>query len=1576
MNFTFTYPFWKVGYSCFLTILLTGLIIHQNLAQTLAFPGAEGFGRFAEGGRHGEVYIVTNLNDSGPGSFRDAVSQPNRIVVFEVGGIIQTNSRIVVAHNVTIAGQTAPGDGVVIYGDGITFTQASNSIVRYLRVRMGRYGTSGADAMTMTDDAKHLIFDHVSASWGRDETFSITGHADSITIQNSIISQGLETHSCGGLLEPSGVISLFRNLYIDNNTRNPKVKNRNQFVNNVVYNWGRGGGYIMGGSTAESRVNIINNYYIDGPSTTIRPFSRGTESFIPYVEGNYHDGNLNGVLDGSLVERSAYEGITSFAETPYDYAFPEEVMTAQESYAYVLEHVGASYPRRDQVDEFLMSELSSLGLEGKLISNERELPTGGPGQVFGAPSKADTDRDGIPDAWETAHGLNPNDAADAMQIAADGYAHIEHYINGILEQAPEDFLRPITELSIGEVTPYAVELDWANNDTRYEGIILEMATGSGEYSLLDSLEGNSTEYLVENLSPNTSYRFRLTSYGSGLTAVPSEALNVKTTPIPTAPSEVSLSYPDDGFSFADTLSLDLKWTGSDNTDFYLLYTGSDPEDLQLIDSLTTDEYQLTALMSNQTYYWKVDAGNELGLTEGAVWSFTTRPYIARGLVGAWLMDHEEGILVADSSRFINDGEVNELNDFSWAEGKVNNALDFTNAENPSHVFIPHADQLYFDEHSFAISMWLKSSAPTPQSYLIHKGTFKADENTGGTGQWYGLEIKDGNLRFAVDDNKTKTELSTSASPIFSGDWVHLVAIRDREDDVLRIYFNGVKIKETSDRTAQSIGQLEPVILGNSNGFGTPFKGYIDEVKLFNKRLTDQEVLELYHTLPTPMKAFAPSLAEGAVLEGFREEVPVSWKGGVNTTSYQIYLGEAEDNLVLAGSTDVEHPNFSLRDLEGKKTYYWRVDAIGPKGVTTGDVWSFKAAAPAGLVGYWKMDEQTGTLVEDHSVYEQDGMAQGFAGTDRVSGKFGRAYYFDGPNSTASIDIPHADHLTFDQTSFTISMWVKIPEDTYRYGDGKDCYLIHKGSFADNWYGIQLRDGRLTFAIDDDRTKTSISTSIGNGSSHPLFTDEWVHLVAIRDSESKEIRFYINGQMTAETSTSTGRIGKPSPVRLGNSDENKPFRDQMDDVRLYNYALDPSDIEALYYAFPKLAVVYKNEDIDKPTDNQIRPNFKLVNQDTMAVNLKGITARYWFTPENINSIQSRLDYAALGSDQVKMSYVALSEPRQDAFGYVEYEFGENSKLALGGDSGEIKSGIYDEDWSDFDETNDYSMLQAADFSLNPSITLYYKGMLIWGNEPQEVARESVAKVYMKHQSSSANTIKKSFNLANKGNVPLDYAGLSFRYWFTKDGGGDLNMTTDYAVLGKENVQGTFMDVTGDSLSADHYVEVKLDPVLGSLAPLSRTGEIALRITKSDWSDFDQVNDYSFMDNGEWTLHENITVYYYGKLIYGNEPDGNLNESADLRSLADDDTAANRTFGEGDVQIKVFPNPSSGLVKLYLSEKFSEPVGVSIYDINGVKKADKLIDSPVSTWDISSYASGIYFMYVNVSGIRTVHKIIKE
>jgi hypothetical protein len=159
---------------------------------------------------------------------------------------------------------------------------------------MGKGGTSGKDAIGIAD-GKNIIFDHVSVSWGRDETFSINGDVTNVTIQNTIIAQGLVSHSCGGLMQTDGGVSLFRNLYIDNKTRNPKVKGVNDFQNNVskfgmllddfltvvqvVYNWGGGGGYIAGDSQADSYANIINNYFISGPDTTVTAFTRGNSYF-------------------------------------------------------------------------------------------------------------------------------------------------------------------------------------------------------------------------------------------------------------------------------------------------------------------------------------------------------------------------------------------------------------------------------------------------------------------------------------------------------------------------------------------------------------------------------------------------------------------------------------------------------------------------------------------------------------------------------------------------------------------------------------------------------------------------------------------------------------------------------------------------------------------------------------------------------------------------------------------------------------------------------------------------------------------------------------------------------------------------------------------------------------------------------------------------------------------------------------------------------------------------------------------------------------------------------------------------
>lgn len=302
--------------------------------------------------------------------------------------------------------------------------------MRYIRIRMGKGGTSGKDAITIADGA-NMIFDHISVSWGRDETFSINGDVANITIQNSIIGQGLQTHSCGGLMQTEdGGVSLFRNLYIDNKTRNPKVKGTNDFTNNVVYNWGGGGGYIAGGSSGTSNVNVVGNYFISGPSTSVTAFTRGNDNFNAYVKGNWYDSDKDGELNGSeLGEASSNYGGMALVATKFDYPAPEKILSATDAVQAAIDGVGASL-KRDSVDAILVDQLQSWGKDGALISDETASPMNGPGFLAPGSTPKDTDGDGIPDDAETT--LGTDSSKDDSMTVVDGYANVERWANSLV----------------------------------------------------------------------------------------------------------------------------------------------------------------------------------------------------------------------------------------------------------------------------------------------------------------------------------------------------------------------------------------------------------------------------------------------------------------------------------------------------------------------------------------------------------------------------------------------------------------------------------------------------------------------------------------------------------------------------------------------------------------------------------------------------------------------------------------------------------------------------------------------------------------------------------------------------------------------------------------------------------------------------------------------------------------------------------------------------------------------------------------------------------------------------------------
>ncbi|MGB7158864.1 MAG: hypothetical protein WBD40_12400 [Tepidisphaeraceae bacterium] len=463
-------------------------------ADIPAFPGAEGGGMFSFGGRGGKVYVVTSLDDSGPGTFREALEAAGpRVVVFNVAGIINLKHKIRVrAPYITINGATAPGDGVCVAGDTVEL-ETHDVIIRHLRFRRGQMNAGDRNDSIGGNPTGNIMIDHVSASWGLDENMSMYRHmydddndpktpskklpTINITIQNSIFSECLNTfnHSFGSTI--GGHNSTFmRNLWANNTGRNPSVGMDGDFtfINNVVFNWRH---RTTDGGDHMSRYNIINNYLKPGPVTPDAPIAyrflkpearRGknvpVEYGKAYVNGNVAVGNervtkdnwAGGVqMDGEANEAEWLPKIR--VDEPFKHA-PVTIRTAQEAYELVLASSGATLPKRDPVDARIVNSVrsgiatakagpevaerfSNVKFSADRVKEMTELVEKGiitdPAQVGGYPEYkgepyADADSDGMPDAWEKQHGLNPNDASDAAKdVNGDGYANIEKFINGL-----------------------------------------------------------------------------------------------------------------------------------------------------------------------------------------------------------------------------------------------------------------------------------------------------------------------------------------------------------------------------------------------------------------------------------------------------------------------------------------------------------------------------------------------------------------------------------------------------------------------------------------------------------------------------------------------------------------------------------------------------------------------------------------------------------------------------------------------------------------------------------------------------------------------------------------------------------------------------------------------------------------------------------------------------------------------------------------------------------------------------------------------------------------------------------------
>lgn len=461
-------------------------------AQLLAFPGAEGAGAFATGGRGGGIYVVTNLNDSGAGSLRHAIDTApgsGRMIVFGVSGTINLNSDLVInSPNITLAGQTALDGGITLARRALRISNTHDVIIQHIRVRPGDYATAPnvyePDSLWVSS-SQDVIIDHVSASWSTDEVLSVTHGSTNVTVQWSMMTEALHNsnhskgnHGYGGIIH-GGETTLHHNLYANNRSRNPATGNWDKsvpitpahldIVNNVISN--PGDRYSYSGGEDQYQVNWVGNYGIEGPDTT-----RENELFHPdsvnsfvYYAGNYYDTNEDGILQLTPASPSTLTGTYTALASPVATTNPPAIDDAPTAYKKVLSYAGAT-AWRDPIDRRVINDV--VNQSGKLIDSQDEVG----GWVYPTPQTQTLGADGLPSWWKVAHGFAANDNTVGSQFAPDGYTYLEkylHYLNAPF-QPPQATTGAVVTTAYGDGADAQI------------GEAAGAATGSGDAAALNA----------------------------------------------------------------------------------------------------------------------------------------------------------------------------------------------------------------------------------------------------------------------------------------------------------------------------------------------------------------------------------------------------------------------------------------------------------------------------------------------------------------------------------------------------------------------------------------------------------------------------------------------------------------------------------------------------------------------------------------------------------------------------------------------------------------------------------------------------------------------------------------------------------------------------------------------------------------------------------------------------------------------------------------------------------------------------------------------------------------------------------
>jgi pectate lyase len=437
------------------SFVLLNCILFSAFSQIPVFPGAEGFGTFTPGGRNGKLIKVTNLNDNGPGSFREAIiTRGPRIIVFETGGIINLETRLVINEPyVTIAGQSSPGGGICLRGEALQIA-THDVVIRHLRIRPGEidFGPSNnwdsIDALSIGNNQPgkvcNVVVDHCSFSWAIDENIGIWGDSHDLTIQNCIIAEALHQsvhpkgdHGMGMLVGSNATrISIHHNIFAHNNDRNPHINGKSlvDFRNNIIYN--PGGMATDVGANNGQTIIYVNNYIIEGPRSRLT---------ADLVVRNLHDKFPKVFVEGNINRRRSFE-LGYFYDNDYrqridilhdtiivpkiDLKVVPDVpkvttFLPKETLSYAIGNAGAIFPVRDPVDRKLIVDIQS-GRDGMMNSKQSmlEWPS-----LEGGIMPIDNDNDGMPDHWEEKYDLDTTYKDHNEDFDGDGYTNIEEFLN-------------------------------------------------------------------------------------------------------------------------------------------------------------------------------------------------------------------------------------------------------------------------------------------------------------------------------------------------------------------------------------------------------------------------------------------------------------------------------------------------------------------------------------------------------------------------------------------------------------------------------------------------------------------------------------------------------------------------------------------------------------------------------------------------------------------------------------------------------------------------------------------------------------------------------------------------------------------------------------------------------------------------------------------------------------------------------------------------------------------------------------------------------------------------------------------